>query len=149
MSLKQLGSLYREVILDHAQNPHHQGELEHVSHFVTLENTSCGDIIHLQLEIDDQAVIKQVGFTGTGCTISQASASMMTDAIIGKTKIQALQMAQVFSNMMLNKECSQSELDQLQDAGILAVVVKFPARIKCATLAWWALQKSLKTDKGA
>lgn len=148
MSLSKLNNLYREVILDHAQHPHNYGAIANANYCATLENTSCGDLIHLQLYLNSQDIITQIGFTGNGCTISQASASMMTDAIKGKTKEQALLRAHIFSQMMLGVPCSQADLSLLQDAAILAVVVKFPTRIKCATLAWWSLKKALKENEG-
>ena len=148
MSLSKLNNLYREVILDHAQHPHNYGAIANANYCATLENTICGDLIHLQLYLNSQDMITQIGFTGNGCTISQASASMMTDAIKGKTKEQALLRAHIFSQMMLGVQCTQADLSLLQDAAILAVVVKFPTRIKCATLAWWSLKKALKENEG-
>lgn len=148
MSLSKLNNLYREVILDHAQNPHNYGTIEKFNYCVTLNNTSCGDIIHLQLYLNTKDIITQIGFTGNGCTISQASASMMTDDVKGQTKKQALLRAHIFSKMMIGTQCTQSDLSLLKDAAILAVIVKYPMRIKCATLAWWSLKKALKENEG-
>ena len=143
MGLEKLNSLYREVILDHAQNPHNKGKLASASHQITLNNPTCGDVINLQINLDDTDKIKEVAYTGEGCTISQASATMMTEAVKGKTKEEALKMAKTFSDMAIGKKHSEADLKELGDAQILTSIMEFPARIKCATLAWWALQRAL------
>ncbi|MFC6253544.1 Fe-S cluster assembly sulfur transfer protein SufU [Secundilactobacillus hailunensis] len=143
MGLERLNSLYREVILDHSDHPHHKHALPDATHKITLKNPTCGDVINLDIDLDDHDKIKDIGFTGDGCTISQSSASMMTDAVMGKSKEQALHMAKTFSDMVMGKKHPQADLDELQDAAILSNVMTFPARIKCATLSWWALQRAL------
>ena len=145
MGLSKLSGLYREVILDHADHPHNKGELATTTNAMTLHNPTCGDTINLQVEVEDNK-IKNIAYTGDGCTISQASASMMTDAVKGKTTEEALAMAKTFSDMAIGKEHSEADLDQLGDARILTSIMEFPARIKCATLSWWALQRSLLKD---
>lgn len=142
MSLMGLNNLYREVILDHSQNPHHKHALAQATTAATLKNPTCGDVINLELEIKDDKIV-DAGFSGEGCTISQASASMMTDVVIGKTTTQGLEMAHIFSDMVMGKKHPDSDLKKLGDAAILSSVMQFPARIKCATLSWWALRKSL------
>ncbi|MFH5811784.1 Fe-S cluster assembly sulfur transfer protein SufU [Companilactobacillus sp. FL22-1] len=142
MSLKGLNNLYREVILDHSEHPHHKQSLPEATNKITLKNPTCGDVINLELKVTDDT-ITDIGFTGEGCTISQSSASMMTDAVLNKTKAQSLEMAHIFSDMVMGKEHSQAELDKLGDAAILSSIMQFPARIKCATLCWWALRKAL------
>ncbi|WP_334333281.1 Fe-S cluster assembly sulfur transfer protein SufU [Companilactobacillus sp. HBUAS59544] len=142
MSLMGMSNLYREVILDHSENPHHKQKLEKVTQDMTLKNPTCGDVIHLELLIQNDTIV-DAAFTGDGCTISQASASMMTDAIIGKSCGRALEMAHIFSDMVMGKKHSSTDLEKLGDAAILSSVMQFPARIKCATLCWWALRKSL------
>lgn len=146
MSLAGLDNLYREVILDHSKNPHHKHTLDHATDKITLKNPSCGDVINLEIELNDGKVT-DVGFTGEGCTISQSSASMMTDAVLGKSVKDSLEMAHIFSDMVIGKKHSQTDLAKLGDAAILSSVMKFPARIKCATLCWWALRKSLGEDE--
>lgn len=146
MSLSNLTSLYKQVILDHANQPHHKGKLKKATNGATLQNPSCGDLIQLKINLQNDK-IKDIGFTGSGCTISQASASMMTDAVLGKNRDQALLMAQTFSDMIIGKKHPKKDLDQLKDATILSNIMKFPTRIKCATLAWWALKDTLK-NKG-
>lgn len=142
MSLSGLNSLYREVILDHSEHPHHKHKLENSTNKVTLKNPTCGDVINLEINVSDEK-IADIGFTGEGCTISQSSASMMTDAVLGKTITESLEMAQIFSDMVMGQKRSTEDLEILGDAAILSSVMQFPARIKCATLCWWALRKSL------
>jgi nitrogen fixation NifU-like protein len=148
MGLAKLNSLYREVILDHSDHPHHKCHLDDVSKEIELKNPTCGDVINLEIELTDDDVIKNIGFTGEGCTISQSSASMMTDAVMGKSKDEALKMAKTFSDMVIGKQHPQADLDELEDAAILSSIMSFPARIKCATLSWWALQRALLNQTG-
>lgn len=145
MGLSKLNGLYREVILDHASHPHNKGKLPTATNTMTLHNPTCGDTINLQVNVADHR-IKDIAFTGEGCTISQSSASMMTVAVKGKTTAAALAMAKTFSDMAIGQQHSQSDLDQLGDAQVLTSIMEFPARIKCATLAWWALQRALLKD---
>ncbi|APU70447.1 Fe-S cluster assembly sulfur transfer protein SufU [Companilactobacillus crustorum] len=146
MSLMGLNNLYREVILDHSEHPHHKRRLANATQTITLKNPTCGDVINLEIELDNNR-IKDIGFTGEGCTISQSSSSMMTDAVLGKSVVESLEMAQIFSDMVMGQKHSQADLDKLGDAAILSSVMKFPARIKCATLCWWALRKSLGDEE--
>lgn len=142
MSLSGLNNLYREAILDHSEHPHHKHELKKATNTVTLKNPTCGDVINLEINLSADK-ITDIGFTGEGCTISQSSASMMTDVVIGSTVTESLELAQIFSDMVMGHERSVADLEKLGDAAILSSVMKFPARIKCATLCWWALRKSL------
>ncbi|MBM6615747.1 SUF system NifU family Fe-S cluster assembly protein [Desemzia sp. RIT804] len=140
MALSKLDQLYRQVILDHSQHPHHEGTLEDSTDQIELINPSCGDVIQLQLRIEEDRV-QDIRFSGHGCTISRASASMMTDVMIGKTKAEAFELTQGFSELVQGKEVS--DVEALGDAALLNGVAKFPARIKCATLSWKALEKAL------
>ncbi|MBT2732207.1 Fe-S cluster assembly sulfur transfer protein SufU [Carnobacterium sp. ISL-102] len=140
MALTKLNQLYRQVILDHSSHPHHHGGLEHATDRSDLTNPTCGDVLQLQLVIEDQ-IIKDIRFDGSGCTISQASASMMTDVVIGKTVAESLLLADQFSLLVQGKEVTK--LEELGDAALLSGVAQFPARIKCATLSWKALEKAL------
>ncbi|MDO4903734.1 MAG: SUF system NifU family Fe-S cluster assembly protein [Limosilactobacillus sp.] len=142
MGLSKLNGLYREVILDHANNPHNKHEIADPTNKMTVHNPTCGDTINVEVEVEDNR-IKNIGYTGSGCTISQASASMMTEAVKGKTVDEALNMAKTFSDMAIGKEHTQEDLDALGDAQILTSIMEFPARIKCATISWWALQRAL------
>lgn len=143
MALSKLENLYRQVILDHSSHPHHHGTLEDSNKKIEMNNPTCGDVIELQVDIQDN-VIKNIAFTGSGCSISTASASMMTDAVIGKTVAEAEELAEVFSQMVQGNDVP--EMDKLGDASILKNVSKFPARIKCATLAWKALEQAVENE---
>lgn len=143
MALSKLDNLYRQVILDHSSHPHHHGSLNASSQTIEMNNPTCGDVIELQLDIQDN-IIKDIAFNGSGCSISTASASMMTDAVIGKSLTEAEQLAEDFSQLVQGNEVSDEE--KLGDAAMLGGVAKFPARIKCATLAWKALEQAVEND---
>ena len=146
MGLSKLNQLYRAVILDAAAHPHHKGDIVKPTNQQTLHNPTCGDTINLELRVVDGRVA-EIGFTGEGCTISQASASMMADAVAGKTTSEALAMAKVFSDEAIGKKHQPAELAKLGDAQALTSIMQFPARIKCATLSWWALAQALEQDE--
>lgn len=142
MSFNNLDTLYRQVIMDHYKNPRNKGEINEDSLIIDMNNPTCGDRIHLTLKVEDGKVI-DAKFDGEGCSISMSSASMMTQAIKGRDIETALKMSQIFSNMMQGKDYDTDGLD-LGDIEALQGVAKFPARIKCATLAWKAMEKGLK-----
>lgn len=144
MALSKLDNLYRQVILDHSSYPHHHGELEDSTDQIELNNPTCGDVIQLQLKIVDDR-IEDVRFSGHGCSISTASASMMSDVIIGKTKTEAQELVQEFSEMVQGHAIQKEA--ELGDAALLSGVAKFPARIKCATLAWKALEQAIEKEE--
>ena len=98
MALSKLDSLYKAVVTDHSAHPHHHGKLEDVEQ-VVLNNPTCGDVISLSVKFNSENQIEDIAFVNSGCTISTASASMMTDVVLGKTKEQALELAEVFSQM--------------------------------------------------
>ncbi|MDV2582085.1 Fe-S cluster assembly sulfur transfer protein SufU [Alkalibacillus haloalkaliphilus] len=147
MSFNNLDTLYRQVIMDHYKNPRNRGQLEGDHITVELNNPTCGDRIDLQLKVED-GVVKDAKFEGEGCSISMASASMMTQVIIDKPIEDALKMSEMFSDMMLGKEMEGYEFDieSLGDIQALQGVSKFPARIKCATLAWKAMEQGVEKD---
>ncbi|GEK92034.1 Fe-S cluster assembly sulfur transfer protein SufU [Alkalibacterium kapii] len=145
MALTKLNQLYRAVIVDHSKNPRRRGTLDNTTAQIDMKNPTCGDVIQIQLEIEND-IIKDVRFDGSGCTISLASASMMTDAILGKTLEEALCLSEDFSGLVQGKDPENE--DDLGDAVMLSGVAKFPARIKCATLPWKALEKALSDKDG-
>lgn len=134
----QLDELYKRVIMDHYKSPRNRGTFGEDAVTVDLNNPTCGDRISLQMQLRD-GIIEQARFVGEGCSISMASASMMTEAIKGKTVEEALEIAENFSKMM------KGELPdfEYEDIHALSGVTKFPARIKCATLAWNAMKKGV------
>ena len=146
MSLgNNLDTLYRQVIMDHYKNPRNRGEFENDSLTVNMNNPTCGDRIQLQLQVED-GMIQAAKFLGEGCSISMASASMLTQAVKGLKVEDALAMSRIFSDMMLGKDYDDDALD-LGDIEALQGVSKFPARIKCATLAWKAMEKGLNESE--
>ncbi|MBW5447771.1 SUF system NifU family Fe-S cluster assembly protein [Cohnella sp. CFH 77786] len=142
--MSQLDDLYRRVIMDHYKTPRNRGTMEDGSVTVNLNNPTCGDRISLQLQIAD-GIVKDARFTGEGCSISMSSASMMTDAVKGKRTEEALELAEKFSALMKGEDVS---FDEYEDLEALSGVNKFPARIKCATLAWNALRKGVEHGHG-
>jgi nitrogen fixation NifU-like protein len=142
--MSQLDDLYRRVIMDHYKTPRNRGELQEGSVTVNLNNPTCGDRISLQLQLED-GIVRDVKFTGEGCSISMSSASMMTEAIKGKTSAQALELADKFSALMKGEDV---QFDDYEDVEALSGVNKFPARIKCATLAWNAMRKGVEHGSG-
>lgn len=139
-----LDTLYRQVIMDHYKNPRNKGVLDGDVLTVDMNNPTCGDRIQLQLQVEDD-IVKDVKFNGDGCSISMSSASMMTQAIKGKKLDDALNMSALFSKMMMGEDVNTEELD-LEDIEALQGVSKFPARIKCATLAWKAMEKGVHKE---
>ena len=146
MALSKLDSLYMAVVSDHSKHPHHRGKVADVE-VLELHNPTCGDVIELSLRIDADGKIADIAFDGAGCTISTASASMMTDAVLGKTKAQALELAEIFSRMVQGQQ--EDVQERLGEAALLAGVAKFPQRIKCATLSWKALEKAIERSEFA
>ncbi|MGY0693267.1 Fe-S cluster assembly sulfur transfer protein SufU [Virgibacillus sp. FSP13] len=144
MSFSNLDTLYRKVIMDHYKNPRNKGAVEGDALTVDMNNPTCGDRIQLQLQVED-GVVKDAKFDGEGCSISMASASMMTQAIKGKHIHDALNMSKTFSNMMLGEDIDAEEVD-FGDIEALQGVSQFPARIKCATLAWKAMEKGVHEE---
>lgn len=145
MSSNNLDALYRQVIMDHYKNPRNKGVLEDNSLTINMNNPTCGDRIQLTLKLDDGKVV-DVKFEGEGCSISMSSASMMTQAIKGKKLEEALKLSEVFSHIMQGKDYDDEDLD-LGDIEALQGVSKFPARIKCATLAWKAMEKAIREEQ--
>ena len=138
MNFNNIESLYRSVIMDHYKHPRNKGQLESGTLTIEMNNPTCGDEIQLDLEVE-AGIINDVKFNGHGCSISMASASMMTEAVKGQSVERALEMGDEFSKMMLGEDYEIAE--DMGDAEALSGVSQFPARIKCATLSWKALEK--------
>lgn len=144
-SLPPLASLFQELILEHYKHPRNKGELEQATARVHMNNPVCGDEIWLQLRIEDGR-IENAKFVGSGCSISQASVSMMTQLLKGKTVEEALALDRRFTAMMHGDQEAAKD-KALRDLRALAGVSKFPARIKCALLGWNALEEAVKDDE--
>ncbi len=137
----QLQDMYQEIILDHYRNPHHKGLRDPFDAQVYHVNPTCGDEVTLRValkDVDGQAVVEDVSFESLGCSISQASASVMTDLVIGKPVGEAMKISDAFLELMQSKGQLEPDEDVLEDAAAFAGVSKYPARIKCALLGWMA-----------
>jgi nitrogen fixation NifU-like protein len=141
-STPALNSLFQELILEHYKHPRNKGDLPAANRRVHMNNPTCGDEIWLQLRLEDDRVA-DAKFVGEGCSISQASVSMMTQLLKGKTLSEAQALAQRFTAMM-HGDSEAARDRQLGDLRALAGVSKFPVRIKCALLGWNALEEALK-----
>ena len=141
-----LESLYQELILDHYKNPLNKGLAPNPSASVHHVNPSCGDEVDLNLIIE-AGVISSVTWDGVGCSISQASTSVMSDLVKGKNATEALAIIDAFSEVMASKGSKSGDEELLQDAVAFAGVSKYPARIKCALLGWMALKDAMLQAK--
>ena len=138
-----LDDLYRQILLQHYRSPRRRGHIEHSTHHAEGANPLCGDDITLDLRVEDDA-IADVAFDGRGCSISQASASMMADFVAGRPVAEALSTVGQFQEMMLTGEPPAD--DAFGDIEALVGVAKFPARVKCASLGWKTLEQALGAD---
>jgi nitrogen fixation protein NifU and related proteins len=137
----QLQDMYQEIILDHYRNPHHKGLRDPFDAQVYHVNPTCGDEVTLRValkDVDGEEVVDDVSFESLGCSISQASASVMTDLVIGKPVSEAMRIGDAFLELMQSKGQLKPDEDVLEDAVAFAGVSKYPARIKCALLGWMA-----------
>jgi nitrogen fixation NifU-like protein len=133
----QLESMYQEIILDHYRNPHHKGLRDPYDAEVHHVNPTCGDEVTLRVRLDGDDVA-DVSYDSLGCSISQASASVMADLIIGRPVKEAMNTGDEFLKLMQSKGQLDPDEDILEDAVAFTGVSKYPARIKCALLAWMA-----------
>ena len=133
----ELDALYQEIILDHYKHPHHKGLRDPFEAEVHHVNPSCGDEVTLRLHVAD-GVVSDVSYEGVGCSISQASTSVMTDLVIGKPVEEAMAIHQEFLTLMQGKGTVEPDEEVLEDGIAFAGVAKFPARVKCALLSWMA-----------
>ena len=142
--MSDLRDLYQEVILDHTKHPRNFGTLEHANCKADGFNPLCGDKLSLFLSVED-GVLKDVRFQGSGCAISTASASMMTESIKGKTRAEAETLFERFHQMLTGPQGVELEdNDELGKLVVFSGVKAFPVRVKCATLAWHTLNAALK-----
>lgn len=133
----KLDSLYQEIILDHYRNPHHKGLRDPFDAEVHHVNPTCGDEVTVRVSVDGD-VVTDVSYEGQGCSISQASTSVMTDLVIGRPVTEALHTAEEFLELMQSRGRAEPDEDVLEDAVAFAGVSRYPARVKCALLGWMA-----------
>ena len=138
--------LYRDLILDHARNPRHFGKLGHTTHSAEGINPLCGDKLRLYLDVDANDIITNAAFEGSGCAISVASASLLTDTVIGLSSSDAMAFFDAVTAQLAGDEGKDGERVDLGKLRALAGVRDYPSRVKCATLAWHALRSALRRD---
>lgn len=142
----ELEELYQEVILDHSRRPRNFGAVEKPDVLVHGDNPSCGDEIHLGVQFGADGTLQEIKFSGQGCAISQASASMMTMKLKGKSRAEAGEMARTFKNLVTGEMNEPPK--KLGDLQLLQGVRKFPQRVKCAMLPWRAVEQALAQTAG-
>jgi len=140
-----LQELYQEVVLDHNRRPRNFKRPDHVNRTAEGFNPLCGDQVNVYLNVEDD-VITDVGFEGVGCAISKASTSMMTESVKGRTTAEAEEIFSAFRAMVTGKADGASDVELLGDLEVFQGVSQYPARIKCATLSWHALQAALDSS---
>ena len=138
-------TFYNEILTDHNLHPGHKHDLPDANLVLEGVNPSCGDDIWLKLKVEDGR-ITDGAFVGDGCAISQASADMMLDLIIGKSEEESMKLAEIFLRM-IKGEVTDEEMDQLEEASVLKDISHMPARVKCAVLGWHTMEEMLKTEK--
>ena len=156
--MSELRELYQEYVLDHGKNPRNFGPLASATHHAEGYNPLCGDKLRLELEVRE-GVIRDVKFSGSGCAISTASASTMTEAIKGKTLEEAKRFFGLFISLVKGEidaeqlidapDVDDDEAEQLEKLSVFGGVAEFPMRVKCATLAWHTLTAALEGDGSA
>ncbi|MCC9624223.1 SUF system NifU family Fe-S cluster assembly protein [Thalassospira sp. MA62] len=147
MTDDHLRDLYQEVILDHGKNPRHFGTIDSASHEAHGHNPLCGDQIHLFMKLDENDRVVDVSFDGKGCAISIASASMMSDLIIGKDVADAKKLAKAFYQMAKGETCcSDVAPEDMERLEVMSGVSQFPMRVKCATMAWHTFESAFDED---
>ena len=145
--MSELEELYQEIIMEHNRKPKNFRTLDNADRSANGFNPFCGDTITLYLDMADD-VITEVGFQGSGCAISRASASMMTESIKGKSSAEAEAIFEDFHQMLTRGPDGSFDPDRLGDLELLAGVSEFPTRIKCAVLSWHTLKAALKGQEG-
>jgi nitrogen fixation protein NifU and related proteins len=144
--LGELEELYQEVILDHSRRPRNFGELPDAAVRVHGDNPACGDEIHLAVKFDGNGGLQDIKFTGHGCAISQASASLMTIKLKGKKRAEVEEMLRAFHDLVTTENNHAPK--NLGDLQVMRGVRKFPQRVKCAMLPWRAVEQALRQSEG-
>ena len=136
-------AFYKEILTEHNLRPYHKHDLPGANLILDGVNPSCGDHITLKLKVDDSGIIEDGAFVGDGCAISQASADIMLDMVIGLEKDEAIRLSDMFLRM-IKGEASEEEIEELDEAGALRDISHMPARVKCAVLGWHTMEELLK-----
>ena len=141
-----LRELYQEVILDHSKHPRHFGKIDDATNTAQGHNPLCGDRVTVYLVVDKDDRIADIKFEGKGCAISQASASLMTDMIVGRTVAEAEKLMGGFISLVKGEDVEGLDADDRERLDVMAGVSAFPMRVKCATLAWHTMKSALEGD---
>ena len=141
-----LDDLYQEVVIDHSARPRNFRKLEDPDRLVEGYNPLCGDRLTLYLKLEGDT-ITDIGFVGSGCAISKASTSMMTESVKGKNKHEAQEIFDAFRRMITREPGADFDPDEVGDLEVLSGISEFPARVKCATLSWHTLHSALEGDE--
>ena len=141
---QSLRELYQEVILDHSRHPRHFGTLEAPTHKAEGFNPLCGDKVNVTLVLDKEQRVTDIRFTGKGCAISQASASMMTDMLKGRTRAEAEKLMDGFLHLVKGEDAGDLSEDDRETLDVMSGISEFPMRVKCATLAWHTYKNALE-----
>ena len=144
--MSELSELYQQVILDHNKKPRNFRKLEQANHTAEGYNPLCGDHLTIYVDLEDNSV-KEIAFEGSGCAISKAAASMMTQAVKGKSKEQAEELFNEFHSMVTGELDEETYDNSLGNLRIFAGVREFPVRVKCATLPWHTLHAALNNEQ--
>lgn len=140
---QELRELYQQVILDHNKAPRNFRKIEDASNFAEGYNPLCGDNVTVYMKIDENNVIRDISFQGSGCAISKASASLMTSMLKGKTVEEAEKLFNNFHDLVTDKLGDKPDMENLGKLAVFAGVREFPARVKCASLAWHTMLSAL------
>ncbi len=143
--MSDLRDLYQQTILDHTRKPRNKHEMPDATSTADGHNRLCGDNIKLFLKLN-AGIIEDISFTGNGCAISTASASMMTEALKGKTLAEAQPLFELFHTMLTSPMDQEPDLEALNKLAVFSGVREFPVRVKCATLPWHTLQAAIKNQ---
>lgn len=141
--MDDLNSIYTDVIMEQSTATYNKHKLEDATGSEHGHNPSCGDDITLEIKMNEE-IIEDIAFTGHGCAISQASTSIMIDLLKGKTKDEALKLISIFLKMVKREKITDEEMEDLEEANALQNISNMPARVKCAELAWYTMQKLLE-----
>ena len=144
-----LKELYQEIILDHSRHPRRYGALQGASHKAEGYNPLCGDRVTVYLKLDEDGRVCDIRFEGKGCAISQASASMMTDMVKGRTVAEARKLMGGFLHLVKGEDAGALAAEDRERLDVMAGVSAFPMRVKCATLAWHTMKSALEGGEPA
>ncbi len=144
--MSKLSQLYQQLIIDHSKKPRNFGKPEHFTHHCDGHNPLCGDNISVYLTLENNQV-SDVRFEGSGCSISQASASMMTQNLKGKTKEEAIELFNEFQQMVMGELDPEKDQNKLGKLAVFAGVKEYPSRVKCATLVWHTMNGAISSQE--